>query len=342
MSRLSPVSPTTTVVGAATSPLFGSPRPPFDGHSDPSADLILRSNDDVGFHVRRSVLELASPTIADLLGTGNRQPGERTAPTVSPGASASASASAHATPGIATVKLQEKSSVLDRLLRMCYPVAHRPFVSLDELQPVIHAAHKYRMQGVMEDLEARLLEFADMYPLRVYAIAIRYEMQDETVRTAARHFLAHPWKPSADLIPEIELINAGAYVRLLVFRSECVQTLQEMCTSLEWLPHSTYTFMECEECERDEDAPRCRLRHGNRTQQPVRWFWHLYVRLAERLKECPVSDGLSDPALIGDAVRAASRCEGCSEVAFDQLLSFMSQMKTEVDCRLAKCKLAIL
>ncbi|KAJ7627871.1 hypothetical protein B0H17DRAFT_901672, partial [Mycena rosella] len=73
------------------SPPF-SPRSPFD---DPNADAILRSSDDIDFHVHRIVLSLASPFFRQMLSLPQ----------------------AETEPSVAILPVSESALVLDRALR---------------------------------------------------------------------------------------------------------------------------------------------------------------------------------------------------------------------------------
>ncbi|KAH9913133.1 uncharacterized protein BXZ73DRAFT_27252, partial [Epithele typhae] len=172
-----------------------------------STDLILHTADNVAFHVWKVILIEASPVFGDMIALGNTPH----------------TASDEATPDGAhppAVQLTETSAALEPFLRMCYPPSHPPvsFSQLDTLRSVIEVAHKYQADGVFQVLKNLLVEtFSPAEPLRVYAIAVRLEMAD-VVEASARDFLAIPaFGPYSG---ELEDVSAGAYHRLLAYRSE--------------------------------------------------------------------------------------------------------------------------
>ncbi|KAI0352392.1 hypothetical protein OH77DRAFT_1428687 [Trametes cingulata] len=303
--------------------------PPFDR---PSADLILRSSDGAEFRVWKCILAEASPVFENMFSLAARGTlGEKAEdrPSTTPSES-----NAIATPAL---DVPETSEVLNSLLRICYPTFEHVISSLDELKPVIHAAHKYQMEAALDSLEDDLLEFVKNEPLRVYAIATRYDMPC-AVHRAVTQSLTRPWNPSHDHVPEIEDITGGAYLCLLTYRKECTDALLQMCAGLEWLDNVAWTFLRCKtSCTREDTLRKLRVRDGNKDEEPVTWFWEYYTRMAALLRECPAAATISDPWLIKDAVRSASACSECRLLAHTHLLAFMRCMGAEITRRLDKC-----
>ncbi|KAI0352393.1 hypothetical protein OH77DRAFT_803835 [Trametes cingulata] len=297
---------------------------PFDKQS---ADLVLQTSDGVAFHVWRCILAEASPVFADMFSLAAR----------------TSVSSATRAPGPpeenTTLNVPETSRTVYDLLRMCNPPPHAQFESLDKLKPVLAAAHKYQMDGVMSLLASLLLEYAADAPLRVYAIATQYDLHD-VMSSAARRFLVHKWALD-DYVAELDDISAGAYQRLLAYRKECAAAIAEMCTGLSWLVDSGWTFMQCQSCPRDTATPACRLRDSDTDRKPTTWFWQHYERMATLLQERPCSETLSDPLLINQALKIAILCKTCMVPVHEHMLRFMHKMRKEVSQRISEIKLDI-
>ncbi|TFK81559.1 hypothetical protein K466DRAFT_667047 [Polyporus arcularius HHB13444] len=310
----------------AASALPSTAAPPFN---KAFADTVLRTSDGVDFHVWRGVLIEASPVLSDMFALGGES-----STTSKPEAESSISSACHATTGAATViPFPELSTVLDPLLRTCYPPPHPTFPSLDSLKPVLAAAHKYQMEGVQELLTKELLQHARTAPLRVYVVAVRFDMQ-HAAEVAARHFLG--LKVADDYVPELEDLSAGSYHRLLAYRKRCTQTLADMISSrLSWLPERQplWQFLACR-CSREEFTVT--LQGSADVQYNVAvWFWQHYRRIGVLLAERPCRAALDDPKLNDRAVMEGSECGSCRARVHDDLHAFTAYLLEEIDRRLA-------
>lgn len=104
----------------------------------------------------------------------------------------------------------------DELLRLIYPVSEKPdFTSLDDLVIVLAAAAKYDMDSVIAVLRSRLVSsnlLDAQSALRVYAIADRFNLEEERRIAARRTFELNllDAAPSDDL----QHLSFDAYRRL--------------------------------------------------------------------------------------------------------------------------------
>ena len=164
---------------------------PFDRED---ADLIVRTSDGIDFCVHAPVLSVASPVLDGILSTGM---GVILDPD-----------------GRQVLRLPEASDVIEPLLKLCYPVTRPPLRSLRQIRDVLNAATSYDIQVVGEMLETRLVTYAEQFPLQVYAIACRNNLEN-AARTAAEYAVRKPfWETYHH---DIEYITAGAYWRLLAY-----------------------------------------------------------------------------------------------------------------------------
>ncbi|KAJ8519733.1 hypothetical protein ONZ45_g3333 [Pleurotus djamor] len=131
---------------------------PFDG---PNADLILRSSDDVDFHVHKILLLMASPFFGKNPET-NQPLGDSTG-----------------TNNLPLISVRENSSTLDSLLRYCYPVTDPIINDISTLHNVLKAASNLNMSTVTARMEnsyqaLAMTEIKD-FPAKAYALACHHK-----------------------------------------------------------------------------------------------------------------------------------------------------------------------
>ena len=164
---------------------------PFDRDD---ADLIIRTSDGIDFCVHTPVISVASPVLNGIISI---RMGVITDPD-----------------GRQVLRLPEKSDTIEPLLKLCYPVPRPPLRSLRQIRDVLNAATNYDIRVIGEMLEARLVTYAEQFPLQVYAIACRNNLET-AARTAAEYAVRKPFWETYHR--DIEYITAGAYWRLLAY-----------------------------------------------------------------------------------------------------------------------------
>ncbi|KAF8603549.1 hypothetical protein BDV93DRAFT_473191 [Ceratobasidium sp. AG-I] len=127
-------------------------RPPAGG------DIILRSNDGVEFLVHSVILGVASSVFEGLLCVGAKKD---------------------------TVELSENAETLSLVLRFIYPNTKIPTItSFDALSLCLHAAQKYDLEGMLENIDDQLATKAipqsllHQDPLRVCEFALQFNLPD--------------------------------------------------------------------------------------------------------------------------------------------------------------------
>lgn len=198
----------------------------FDAHD---ADIILTSAEHTEFRVHRCILAAASPFFHDMF----------TLPQ-------NASEVNHAQ--LPIIPVSEPSHILDTLLRFVYPIPNPHIDSLDELVPVLTAATKYDLTSVVISLRAILVDprFTSTEPTRVYAIASRFEFEEEA-QIASKYTLSVNVL-EAPLSDDLKFISAYAYHRLLdLHRRRVKEALQMLklsddvkCMQCNGSPYSVY------------------------------------------------------------------------------------------------------
>ncbi|KAK0230223.1 hypothetical protein IW262DRAFT_385730 [Armillaria fumosa] len=161
------------------------------------AGVVLVGADDRNirrFAVHKCILSAASPVFKDMFILSQPKTTKDTLP---------------------IVDMVESPKVMFALLQFIYPVPNPVISSLDELVPVLEAAKKLDVDVAIDSLRKQLVlsDHLENEPLRVYAIAARFDLQEE-LRIAAKHTLK---KNVLDcpLSKDLKHITAYDYHRLL-------------------------------------------------------------------------------------------------------------------------------
>ncbi|TBU45386.1 hypothetical protein BD309DRAFT_890512 [Dichomitus squalens] len=307
--------------------------PPFN---KPSADLILRTSDNVKFHVWKFILEEVSPVFAAMFVPGAQPVSSQEKDTTYRDAEDNHGRGQDSATDIPFVHVSETSTVLRRLLLTLYPPSNLQFASLDELGPVLAAARKYQMGAILDCLaEVLVRDFAKAEPLRVYCIATLYDIP-LAQRTAARHFLAFSTSEHAKDydVDELRDIDGRAYHRLLSCRWQCTAALAETLKDLSWFPDDLLFFTNNKSCSCASEKTTYALRgpDGTTVQHNLkRWFFAHIQRMTVVLQDKPSSDGLKDPALCDQTLKDAFNCGTCRGMAFEHMRQFMKLLEDHVE-----------
>lgn len=327
--------PNDTGSGEGAQAVTAAPRTASAPFNRASADFVLRSSDQVDFHVWKFLLVEVSEFFNDLFIVG--QPDEEAA--AGNGALQAVDRVCAAPSNTRTSQLPkhvldvaQDSTVLEQLLLTFYPPPNVKFSSLDEMKPVIAAADFYRMGGVINALKSQLLEkYVADEPLRVYTIATRYGWDD--IRTAAiRSFLTTPGEVADAHIHDLYDLNASAYHKILSYRRQYLTRLKDALRGLGWLHEGGWTFLCCTSgCLRTSAGQTYTLFGNSTPRQPAVWFWSHYQRVVELLLDWPSGKALEDPGVCEPALKEAVRCVGCRENVHEHLRMFMSQLLIRVE-----------
>jgi len=262
----------------------------FNAHD---ADLTILSgekNFPTEFQVHRCILAAASPFFADMF-TLPQDPSSSDKRPVLP--------------------VSETSDVLDTLLRFIYPTPDPLISSLEELVPILGAAVKYDLLAVTVSLRRILTSqlYLQVTPVRVYAIACRYDLEEEAA-LASRHTLSINIL-DAPLTDDLKHITAYSYHRLL----ELHHRRSRSALALLKIPEQ----IKCMQC------------NGNafNMQGSPKW-WNHYERAArEELAVRPTSDVIFEPEFLYKAGQA-SGCSRCPESILDSW-KFFRDLRMRID-----------
>ncbi|OBZ73698.1 hypothetical protein A0H81_06250 [Grifola frondosa] len=117
---------------------------------------------------------------------------------------------------IPVVDVAERSAVIYHLLLLLYPIRDLAPISLENLRDALAASLKYDIEKATDVLSSRLALLVKDAPLRVYAIACMFELEDVAKLAVKDVFQQKMYLGDSDF-PELDKITAGAYHRLLEY-----------------------------------------------------------------------------------------------------------------------------
>lgn len=252
------------------------------------ADIILRSSSPNGepcgcldFHVHRCIMSAASPFFEAMLSLPQPH--------------------AEDIGQLPVIPFPESAAVLETLLRYVYPISDPIIESLDEIVRALEAARKYDLTAATDSLRRRLIAagFLTTSPLRVYAIASRYELDEEakiaSIATLSAGLDKHPIHDG-----DLEAMSGYAYRQLLLLHEQRGRA----AVALLKLPEEI-TCMACN--------GRC-----GSLDEPPRWWVEYKGRAEKELRARPTSAVVCSLGFLQQAAREA----GCERCAGSMLASF--------------------
>ncbi|KAG2130701.1 hypothetical protein DEU56DRAFT_740536 [Suillus clintonianus] len=170
--------------------------------SSPDADIVFRSSEGTHYRMHSFVLRTTSGFFQPMLSLVG-------------GSGSSPDSSSEASP----IGLGENDDVLKRLFAMISGMEVPQWDSLDKLEHVLHAAEKYDMPGPISTIRSAITAPRFMEdPLRVYAIAARYQWE-EALQPAAEGCFAIAIHHQ-QYIPILKRIPSDDLLRLIDLRRE--------------------------------------------------------------------------------------------------------------------------
>ncbi|KAJ7184956.1 hypothetical protein C8R46DRAFT_1026780 [Mycena filopes] len=282
-----------------------------EGFRDPAADIILRSSDDIDFHVHRLVLSLASPVFRDMFGIP--QPPEKGGE-------------------LPVVRMAESGAVLGRILNFWYPGGHPTVENLDQLREILEILiFKYDMQSVVPMGQGLLRGYVEAEPLGSFAVAVRHGW-DNLALVAANGCLKLPLRSSEYKAPsELAYVPATAYHSLLQYHYRCGEVLRVAGTEPGiWLPSYQYGAISC----------GCRQQVSLSKAQGYRegWLLEFFKSIGQDLSMTPGSTNVH--AQLYTALERAAKCNECRPEAFKSLPeSLLTKWWPHIQNKLAEVKL---
>ncbi|KDQ61461.1 hypothetical protein JAAARDRAFT_171671 [Jaapia argillacea MUCL 33604] len=262
----------------------------------PTADVIIRSSDNVHFRVHKIILSLASPVFADMFDLGK-----------------DCDQQVDGLPIIPMLEDFETAKVIEALFRLSYPIADPPLDTVADWYPVLRGAKKYMMEEAVKSLQSKLTGLSIKEPVRAFAVAASLQLEKET-KDAAKHSLRLPFPSGRDEV-ELELISGRTYQRLLEFRNRCTVRVRNLTRDDSWVDRRTWPFF--------QRCPHCGQVVNESDNRLVASWWREYMMLSESALERSISEAvaLADDVLWPPTSMAAV-CSQCKTSALTDLKRF--------------------
>ncbi|KAF7354756.1 hypothetical protein MSAN_01389700 [Mycena sanguinolenta] len=302
--------------------------PLSDGDHPP--DVILRSSDQVDFHVHKALLAFCSLVFRNMFSFP--------APVSEEGDAVK--------DGKPVVPLTEPSKTLEKLLILCYPrLSGDGFRDLDGMYGAYEAADKYQISGGQKQLEKMLVKprFLENHPHRVFAIACHYRLEN-IAKAAAMATLKLPRYVPHLSVPEFNFISGQQLRQLEDFHFQCSQALVQVVASFACADWDDYW---CPDEDGDDDAMGNKrytevwwsrerhsadcgpfIMHDSEYLAPARWFRdHLSgVKSAVLLSPDIASASKKITELVGETLKTISKCARCVQLAPSELTELADNM----------------
>ncbi|KAI9440639.1 hypothetical protein H4582DRAFT_1938315 [Lactarius indigo] len=301
--------------------------PPFD---DADADTILRSSDQVDFHVYRVMLSKSSPFFKSMFSLPQSDTSVTEKPDRPP-----------------VINLTENSRTIAILLAFVYPVVSvvtEP-MSLDDMTNAFAAATKYDMTAVSQRLTQRFTVSKSVQDSPVEAFCAAYSCEwREAARIGAKASLKH--RLNLDTIGnKLQHTNGPGLHQLWKFHRACSATAAGAISSthLTWITSSDRTWW-------DSVHTICRQPHNCRKYRyavgPLgeKWDatppWHNYIKHAHNvLLEHPCKEAVADCSVLKPSYEE-NMCSDC-QYTLISLPEFIRLLGEEVERRVSKVDLEL-
>jgi hypothetical protein len=219
------------------------------------------------------------------------------------------------------IPLTEDSHQIVLMLKLCYPLMDARLDSLEDIQLLLELTQKYDIEAGFDRAREALVSpnFLDHQPLRVFAIAYRFELEEET-KLAAAHFCHHPI--ITPYVSELDVVPTFAYHRLLDYRNRCGDAVVALTNSLHWLPtNANWVWATCTACP--AGPYRLTLSNG-RLWVPRCWFTDYFEQVKDFLRIRPSAQAVLDPLFLQPALEKACACWFCGRRASSDLQKYAS------------------
>ncbi|KAK7681854.1 hypothetical protein QCA50_015201 [Cerrena zonata] len=191
---------------------------PFD---DTTANIVLRSCDNVDFYVYKDILKVASPFFHTLFSLPQ--------PTAVPASVLNSTTQDEFSPeGFPIIPVPEESGVLDYILRICYPRPNpEPLSLLALIEAVLIAALKYEIETAIQIARDDFIREGSKSPVQMYTFSCKHNFENEAQTAADLLWLRYHsgGQPNLPSIPtDIDFLRIATEI----YHDDCGQ-LPAMC-----------------------------------------------------------------------------------------------------------------
>ncbi|TBU34027.1 hypothetical protein BD309DRAFT_956266 [Dichomitus squalens] len=294
---------------------------PFDNLD---ADAVLRSSDNVLFHVFRGILTTVSPVFSSMFSLPQ--------PSFS-----------HDGGGAPTIVVTETSDTLDSFLRLSYPLPSPPkFASFDDAKRVLQVMHKFQVAWHSSLLVPALLPHIEKNPLRVYAYALHLGFGELALLAARQTLLL---EDLTEWCEELRDISGEEFQRLLVYRKRAVTAVTAVTADMTafWCPLNKcmkrWTWLVCYTCTKHHS--NCHNRSACACPTVAEWFATFWTQLSTVLRATPTAAALKLAPVVtaSRTMGAAVNCVTCRAAIMEEFPRFLEVLGDELEQRISELQL---
>lgn len=299
------------------------PSPPFDAAD---ADIELVTSDGMRLRVYRSIISLISPVLKDLLDISESGANVGCSPEI-----ASLTSDDHPRNPTLVLSIPENSTIMEPLLRLCYPIGIPQRDDAELLVSLLEGAEKYKMERAVWTIQSRWADFAVTQPLRAFLLSAARRWVEQA-KLAARHLLRNTIEELQSIyIADLETTSAEYYHRLFQYHRRCSDAVRAVGNASDaWLSEDI----------RRIGCPGSSCCNSYSKYEP-RWLSGYIFRAATLLIERPSSYTVTEGQGFREMFRlAADECSRCM-TRIDVLQAMSQALGKAVDERLEQVTLEL-
>jgi hypothetical protein len=304
------------LAGSRTLTVYG---PPFD---EASADIAIRSSDQIEFRVHKLILTHASPVLQTLFGLPQ----------------AEADALAGQEGRLPVVPVPQDAETLADFLRFCYPMMPPRPRSMDKLVALINAAQYYQVDEFTSYLQEILLsaEFLPQNSNRAYALACRWDWKNVAEKAAKSSLRVELDLRSLADIPEMADMPAVSLIRLLDYRNRCIEAASGKLgiEGMIWVEEGQFWPMVGPTTQQYTEIPGCHCQWGAQLSPTVlvkQWLADYLKEAQGWLKMTPSRESLESKGVPYSYIRRTAGCFKCSTEIDQEMSRFIEAIGEQVE-----------
>lgn len=290
--------------------------PPFD---TADADVELVTSDGMHLRVYRSIISLISHALKDLLDVSE----------ASASVDETGSLGVEPRKSMLVVPIVETSTIMQPLLRLCYPIGIPQQDDVELLISLLPSAEKYKMERAIWTIQSRWADFAVVQPLRAFLLAAARQWMQPAM-DAIKQLLKHTIEELQSIyVADLETVPANYYRLVFQYHNRCSDAITSVCkSSLSWL-------------SRDVRVTGCKgCRGPSGLWEEPRWLSDYVAKAVDMLVERPSSHTITEGQGFQTLIELATVCSGC-RARIDRIQPILQCFARTIDKRLEKVTLEL-